>query len=72
MHRENKSGWAARARVQGGRLALTTIDVVEAAKQLRTELKREFPATKFRVRTDRFSGGESIDVHWRDGPALDS
>lgn len=51
---------------------MTTIDVVEAAKQLRTELKREFPATKFRVRTDRFSGGESIDVHWRDGPALDS
>lgn len=39
-----------------------------AAKNIRIELKAAFPGIKFSVRTDRFSGGDSIDVSWTDGP----
>lgn len=42
---------------------------VVAAKNIRTELKRAFPAVKFSVRTSQYSGGNSIDVTWTDGPA---
>jgi hypothetical protein len=42
--------------------------LVAAAKNIRIELKRAFPAVKFAVRTSRFSGGDSIDVSWTDGP----
>lgn len=44
------------------------LTAVETAKLLRAELKREFPGVKFSVRTDTYSGGASIDVHWLDGP----
>lgn len=40
-----------------------------AAKNLRKELKAKWPATKFRVTTKRYSGGNSMDVSWVDGPA---
>ncbi|BAU28126.1 hypothetical protein DFP93_101202 [Aneurinibacillus soli] len=39
-------------------------DVVEIAKQIRTVLKKEFPATKFSVRSERYSLGASIRVSW--------
>lgn len=39
-------------------------DVVEIAKQIRTVLKKEFPATKFSVRSERYSMGSSINVSW--------
>ncbi len=42
---------------------------VIAAKNLRVELKRAFPGIAFSVRTSKFSGGDSIDVTWTDGPA---
>ena len=42
--------------------------VVETAKLLRRELRREFPGTKFRVRIKRFSDDEAIDVYWFEGP----
>ncbi len=41
---------------------------VTAAKNLRTELKRAFPGVAFRVRTSQYSGGNSVDVSWTDGP----
>jgi hypothetical protein len=41
------------------------------AKNLRIELKRAFPAVKFSVRSDSYSGGSSIDVSWTDGPLTD-
>lgn len=41
---------------------------VTAAKNIRIELARAFPGVKFYVRSDRFSGGDSIDVGWTDGP----
>lgn len=42
---------------------------VVAAKNIRAELKRAFPAVTFSVRTSKYSGGNSIDVSWTDGPA---
>lgn len=41
---------------------------VTAAKNLRTELKRAFPSIKFSVRSESYSGGNSIRVSWTDGP----
>jgi hypothetical protein len=50
--------------IQGG-------DCVTAAKNIRSELKREFPGITFSVKTRKFSGGNSIDVHWTDGPTTE-
>lgn len=44
------------------------LTVAETAKVVRVALKREFPGVKFSVRSDRYSGGASIDVRWTDGP----
>lgn len=41
---------------------------IVATKNIREELKRAFPLVKFSVTSDRFSGGDSIDVRWIDGP----
>ena len=41
---------------------------VLAARNIRTELKRAFPAVKFSVRSDSFSMGNSVDISWTDGP----
>lgn len=41
---------------------------VIAAKNIRTELKMEFPGVKFSVRGRSFAGGDSIDIRWTDGP----
>jgi hypothetical protein len=42
--------------------------LVAAAKNIRKELALAFPRIKFSVKSDRFSGGDSIDVYWTDGP----
>ena len=39
-----------------------------AAKNVRIELKKAFPGVKFQVRTERYSGGNSLRVYWIDGP----
>lgn len=39
------------------------IDVTEHAKIVRLELKKEFPHIKFRVKSERFSGGTSVHVY---------
>lgn len=41
---------------------------VIAAKNIRIELKRAFPRVKFSVRSSSYSGGNSIDISWTDGP----
>lgn len=41
---------------------------VLAARNIRTELKRAFPKTKFSVRSESFSMGNAIDISWTDGP----
>lgn len=35
---------------------------------IRTELKRNFPITKFSVRYKSFSGGDEYNITWQDGP----
>lgn len=47
--------------VKGGAL-------VAAAKNMRIELKAAFPGVKFSVKSERYSGGDSINVFWADGP----
>jgi len=39
-----------------------------AAENIRRELKRLYPKVKFSIRYKSFSGGNSIDVSWVDGP----
>jgi len=40
-----------------------TIDVIEHAKLVRKELQKNFPYLKFKVVSDRFSGGNSVTVY---------
>lgn len=40
----------------------------DVAKLVRRDLKSAFAGTKFSVRTNKYSGGSSIDVTWTDGP----
>ncbi len=51
-----------------GKTPRLIVDTVEVAKILRRVLKRHFPGEKFYVRSERYSGGSSIDVVWSDGP----
>ena len=43
----------------------------KVAQNVRAHLKREFPGVKFSVRSEVFSGGDSIRVKYADGPAYD-
>src|SRR6185312_1000979 len=38
------------------------------AKNIKKELARAFPGVKFTVKSDSFSGGDSIDIGWELGP----
>jgi hypothetical protein len=42
-------------------------EIAKLAKQLRDELKKEFPGFTFEVRSRSYSMGSSIDVYWVDG-----
>ncbi len=42
--------------------------LVVAGKNIRAMLKAAFPGVKFSVTSERFSGGNSIDIAWQDGP----
>ena len=44
------------------------ISCADTAKLIRVALRREFPDTKFGVRSKTYSGGASIDIKWTDGP----
>jgi hypothetical protein len=44
------------------------IDAADAAKMMRKDLKAKFPGQKFKVKTDKYAGGASINVTWVDGP----
>ena len=39
----------------------------QAAKQIKTELKKLFPKTKFSVTSDNFSMGNAVRIDWTDG-----
>lgn len=44
------------------------INVVDTAKLIRVQLKKNFPGVKFGVRSEQYSMGASINIHWTDGP----
>lgn len=44
------------------------LDVADAAKLIRWELDNTYPDTKFKVITERYSMGNSINVSWFEGP----
>jgi hypothetical protein len=48
---------------------LKDVDVAIKSKILKAELKTKFPKVPFEVRTQRYSGGSSINVHWTDAVA---
>lgn len=45
-----------------------SFDHKTCGNNIRTELKRNFPNVKFSVRYSSFSGGDSYDISWYDGP----
>jgi hypothetical protein len=47
------------------------ISCAGTAKLVRAALKAAFPAVKFSVRSETYSGGASIDVRWTDGPTVE-
>lgn len=47
------------------------ISVADTAKLIRKDLKRHFPAIKFSVRSESYSGGASINIYWTNGPTTD-
>ncbi len=44
------------------------LSTTEVAGMMRRDLKGRFPATRFSVRSKKYSMGSSINVSWRDGP----
>lgn len=48
------------------------IPATDVAKLVRKDLRAAFAGTKFSVRTDKYSGGSTINVHWEDGPTVAS
>lgn len=47
-------------------------DATDTAKKIRKALKKNFPSYKsshFKVKTDKYSMGSSVTVHWEDNPA---
>jgi hypothetical protein len=46
------------------------LSVAETARLIRAALKSAFPGVKFSVRSEKYSGGCSVDVSWIDGPTV--
>ncbi len=46
----------------------TTSNHAQAAKEIRKELKQNFPTINFSVTSQRYSGGSSVHVSWENGP----
>lgn len=49
-------------------MRVVEVSLDETLKQLRAELRREFPGTKFRVTRDRGTAYGYVSVRWEDGP----
>lgn len=50
-------------------MASILISTNDTAKLLRQALKQTFPGTKFSVRSNKYSGGSSLNVRYEDGPS---
>lgn len=46
----------------------TQKDRILATKNIKVELKRTYPSIKFSIKSESYSGGDSINVSWTDGP----
>jgi len=44
---------------------------IVVGNNIRTELRRNFPGVKFKVRYSSFSGGDDYHISWEDGPTTD-
>jgi hypothetical protein len=42
-----------------------------AAANIRRELRRAFPGVKFSIKSKTYAGGDSVHIHWQDGPPSD-
>lgn len=42
------------------------------ARAIRTELKQKMPNVQFKVHSENFSGGNSVDIYYTDGPTSNS
>ena len=47
------------------------IDTTTVAKMIRKDLKEAFKGVKFSVKSDKYSGGSSINISYTDGPTVD-
>lgn len=45
-------------------------EVAEAASEIRKVLKMAFPGINFSVKSENYSGGDSIRVNWENGPTV--
>lgn len=57
--------------LKGDPMSLSTqrrLSTAETAALLRKALKAAHPGVKFRVRSNSYAGGASIDIGWTDGP----
>ena len=43
----------------------------QAAANIRKELKAAFPGVKFSVTSDSYAGGNSVSIHWTEGPTTE-
>ena len=46
-------------------------EAAKTASEIRKELKAAFPGVNFSVKSQTFSGGNSVDIKWADGPTRD-
>ena len=44
----------------------------QAAKLIKQDLKRAFPTVKFSVKSESYSGGNSIRIYWTNGPVTEA
>jgi hypothetical protein len=49
-------------------MSYVSFSTKETAQMIRAALKKNFPGTKFSVRTSYFAGGSAVDIGWTDGP----
>ncbi|MBU1080931.1 MAG: hypothetical protein KKB59_10635 [Spirochaetes bacterium] len=47
---------------------VTKTGAAGAAQAIRAELRAAYPGIKFSVTSERFAGGDSVSIHWTDGP----
>jgi len=70
-------GYQVGSSLQGGKIiqldmqSLPALSARETAIHIRKDLSCAYPSTKFSVRSDHFSGGSSVDIHYTDGPPIE-